>query len=150
MTQVILAHEGTIDKFVGDEVMALFGAPIPQQDHALRAIRVGLEMQAVYQARMKHWQQRGVAAPPIGIGIVTGKMIVGEMGSPQRSDYTVIGRDVNLGARICDVAEGGKILISEATYDQVKDRIKAVPRPGQRFKGVPHDVTVYDMVRLLD
>jgi adenylate cyclase len=149
MTDVILSHEGTIDKFVGDEVMALFGAPIPQEDHALRAVRAGLEMQAVYQTIMTDWQRRGVTAPPIGIGIVTGKIIVGEMGSPQRSDYTVIGRDVNLGARICGVAQGGQIFISEATYDLVKGTVEAMPLPGQQLKGVAHDVTVYHVTRLL-
>jgi adenylate cyclase len=88
MTNVILRHEGTIDKFVGDEVMALFGAPVPQEDHALRAVRVGLDMQVEYQTVSRRWQERGLAAPPIGIGIATGEMTAGEMGSPQRTNYT--------------------------------------------------------------
>jgi class 3 adenylate cyclase/GTP-sensing pleiotropic transcriptional regulator CodY len=151
MTDVVLSHEGTVDKFVGDEVMALFGAPIPQKDHALCAVRVGLAMQAVHQTIMKSWQEREVQAPPIGIGIATGKMIVGEMGGSQRADYTVIGRDANLGARICDMAKGGQVLISEATYDLVKEVVEAIPLPGQQFKGVPHrDVTVYHVTRVLD
>jgi class 3 adenylate cyclase/GTP-sensing pleiotropic transcriptional regulator CodY len=150
MTQIVLSHEGTVDKFIGDEVMALFGAPIPQEDHALRAVRVGLEMQAVYENLMADWRKRGVDAPPIGVGIVTGKMIVGEMGSPQRSDYTVLGRDVNLGARICGVARGGQVLISEPTYDLVKDWVEATSLPGQQFKGVAQDVTVYRIARVLD
>jgi class 3 adenylate cyclase len=150
MTDVVLSHEGTVDKFVGDKVMALFGAPIPQEDHALRAVRVALNMQSVYQAIMGNWWRRGVMAPPIGIGIVTGRMIVGEMGGPQRADYTVMGRDVNLGARICDVAKGGQVLISETTYALVKEAVEAIPLPGQQFKGLADDVTVYQVTAVLD
>jgi adenylate cyclase len=150
MTDVILSYEGTVDKFVGDEVMALFGAPIPQEDHALRAVRVGLAMQEVHHGIMKAWQARGVQAPLIGVGIVTGKMIVGEMGGAQRADYTVIGRDVNLGSRICGAAQGGQVLISEATYELVRGAVEAIPLPPQQFKGVAGDVTVYHVTRLLD
>ncbi len=150
MTDVILAHEGTVDKFVGDEVMALFGAPIPQGDHALRAVRVGLAMQEVHHDIMKAWQARGVQAPLIGVGIVTGKMIVGEMGGAQRADYTVIGRDANLGSRICGAARGGQVLISEATYELVRGAVEAIPLPPQQFKGVAGDVIVYHVTRLLD
>jgi adenylate cyclase len=150
MTDVILGHEGTLDKFVGDEVMALFGAPVPQKDHALRAVRTGLAMQATYQTVMKSWQERGVEAPPIGIGIATGRLIVGEMGGSQRTDYTVIGQAANLGARICGVAKGGQVLISQNTYNLVKEAVEVTPLPNQHFKGVAHDVTVYHVTRVLD
>ena len=150
MTDVILEHEGTLDKFVGDEVMALFGAPIPQEDHALRAVRVGLVMQAAYQTVMKGWQERGVDVPPMGIGIATGRMTVGEMGGSQRADYTVIGRAANLGSRICGMAKGDQVLISQNTYDLVREAIEAIPHPGQKFKGVAQNVTVYEVTRILD
>jgi adenylate cyclase len=149
MTDVILEHEGTLDKFVGDEVMALFGAPIPQGDHALRAVRAGLAMQAKHQAVAKTWHERGLEVPPIGVGIATGRLTVGEMGGSQRADYSVIGRAANLGARICGVAEGGQVLISPNTYDLVKESVEAAPLPGQHFKGVAHDVTVYHVTRVL-
>ena len=89
-------------------------------------------------------------APPIGIGIATGKMTVGEMGGSQRTDYTVIGRAANLGRRICGVAAGGQVLISEATYGLVKEAVEAIPLPGQQFRGVARDVTVYHVTRVLD
>ena len=143
MTDVILANEGTLDKFVGDEVMALFGAPFPQEDHALRAVRVGLEMQKAHQAVREVWREKGMEVPPIGIGIATGELIVGEMGCAQRADYTVIGKAANLGARICSVAQGGEVLISEETYTPIKDYVVAVPRTGLKFKGVERNVTVY-------
>ena len=150
MTDVILEHEGTLDKFVGDGVVALFGAPIPQEDHALRAVKTGLAMQTAYQMVRKSWQERGMGAPPMGVGIATGRMTVGEMGGSQRADYTVIGRAANLGSRICGAAKGGQVLISQNTFDLVSKAIEAVPLPGQHYKGVAYDVTVYHVTRILD
>jgi adenylate cyclase len=149
MTNVVLAHEGTLDKFVGDEVMALFGAPFPQPDHALRAVRVGLAMQVAFREVVARWLARGVEMAGLGVGIATGELIVGEIGFEQRTDYTVIGRAANLGARICAVAQAGQVLISQATFDLVKDWVQVTPIPGLRFKGIGHDVTVYHVTRLL-
>ncbi len=150
MTDVILAHEGTLDKFVGDEVMALFGAPFPQVDHALIAVRVGLEMQQAHQTVMEMWQDRGVKPTPVGIGIATGELIIGEMGCPQRADYTVIGQAANLGARICSAAKAGEVLISQETYNSIQDRIEATPITNLQFKGVNRDITVYRVERILE
>jgi adenylate cyclase len=149
MADIILAYEGTLDKFVGDEVMALFGAPLPQPDHALRAIRTALEMQAAHQEVMKTWEAQGVEASPIGIGIATGELLVGEFGCQKRTDYTVIGRAANLGSRICGVAKGGQVLISQETCDLVKEAVETNPISGLHLKGVAHDVTVYEVLRIL-
>jgi class 3 adenylate cyclase len=88
--------------------------------------------------------------PPMGIGIATGRMTVGEMGGSQRADYTVIGRAANLGSRICGMAKGDQVLISQNTYDLVREAIEAIPLPGQKFKGVAQNVTVYEVTRILD
>jgi adenylate cyclase len=149
MTNVVLGHQGTLDKFVGDEVMALFGAPSAQSDHALRAIETGLAMQAAFAVLMQEWQARGVYVNGLGVGIATGDLIAGEFGCEQRADYTVIGRAANLGARICGAAHAGQVLISPATYDLVKDRVEAAPAPGQHFKGIEHEMTVYHVARVL-
>jgi len=149
MTEVLLSHEGTLDKFVGDEVMALFGAPLPQPDHALRAVRVGLAMQAHHQTVMEKWCDRGVDAAGVGVGIATGEVIVGEIGCERRTDYTIIGRAANLGARICSVAKTGEVLISEATYELTQDQVEVVPIQGMQFKGIDHPVTVYRVIRVL-
>jgi adenylate cyclase len=146
MTDIILSHEGTLDKFVGDEVMALFGAPFPQPDHALRAVRVGLEMQQAHQEVMETWRERGIDPAPIGVGIATGELTVGEMGSSQRTDYTVIGRAANLGARICGVAGPGQVLVSQATHDLIQAAVEAVPITGLQLKGVNKDVTAYHVL----
>ncbi len=150
MTDVILSHEGTLDKFVGDEVMALLGAPFPQPDHALRATRVGLEMQVTHQAVMENWRMRGIEPAPIGVGIATGEMIVGEMGCPQRTDYTVIGQAANLGSRICDVAQAGQVLVSQATYDLIENQVEATPVTCLQLKGVGRPITAYHVTRILE
>ncbi len=150
MTDVILAHEGTLDKFVGDEVMALFSAPFPQTDHALRAVRVGLDMQSVHQEVLKNWQAQGLGEAPIGVGIATGELTVGEMGCARRTDYTVIGRAANLGSRICGAAKAGQVLISQTTHDLIADQIEATPVTGLQLKGVEHDVTAYHVTRVLE
>jgi adenylate cyclase len=143
MAEIIVKHKGTLDKFMGDAVMALFGAPLPMDDHALRAVRVGLEMQEVHRTIMDRWADRGLTAPPLGVGIATGEMIVGEMGSGRHSDYTVLGAPANLGARICGVAKAGQVLVSAETYSQVKDQVEAHPISGMRFKGIAGEVTVF-------
>jgi class 3 adenylate cyclase len=148
MTSVILAHEGTIDKFVGDEVMALFGAPIPQEDHALRAVQVGMALQETYHALQVRWQGRGLPATAIGIGISSGEVIAGEMGGPHRTDYTVMGGPVNLGARICEAVPPGQVWISQRTYDLVGDSLQVQAISGQRYKGVPGPVTVYQVLAI--
>ncbi len=148
MTEVLLSFEGTLDKFVGDEVMALFNAPLPQPDHALRAVRVGLAMQSRYQAVVERWAARGVDAGGIGVGIATGELIVGEIGCERRTDYTVIGKAANLGARICSVAQPGEVLVSEATYELLEGRVAATPVSGMHFKGIDHPVTVYRVHRI--
>jgi len=143
MTRVVLRHDGTLDKFVGDEVMALFGAPVPQADHALRAVRVGLEMVHEHHTVMRAWEGRGVQPVPIGVGIATGELIVGEFGSSIRSDYTVIGHAANLGARICSTALADQVLICEHTYGLVREKVAAEPIEGLHFKGIDEPLTVY-------
>jgi adenylate cyclase len=77
-------------------------------------------------------------------------LTVGEMGGSQRADHTVIGRAANLGARICDVAKGGQVLISQSTCNLVKEAVEVTPLPNQHFKDVAHDATVYHVTRVLD
>jgi adenylate cyclase len=149
MASVVLSNEGTLDKFVGDEVMAFFGAPHPHPDHALRAVRVGLLMQEAHESVMAAWEPKGVAPSPIGVGIATGELIVGEMGSEQRTNYTVLGNAANLGARICGIAKAGQVVVSQATYDLVKDRVEGEPISGLQLKGVSGDITVYHVKRIL-
>jgi class 3 adenylate cyclase/GTP-sensing pleiotropic transcriptional regulator CodY len=148
MTRIVMGNNGTLDKFVADEVMAIFGAPLPMRDHALRAIRTALQMQAVQQELVIRWEQRGYCLPPIGIGINTGEMVVGNIGCEQQMDYTVIGDVVNLASRLCDAAAGHQILITDATYTCVADAIHANKLPKIRVKGKEEPVQIYQVVGL--
>ena len=150
MARVLHAHEGTLDKFIGDEVMALFGAPLPQPDHALRAVRVGLEMQKEHRKLMDEWIARGVKPAALGIGIATGEVIVGEFGYEQRTDYTIIGHTANLGARICGVAKAGQVLVSPETYEIIRDSVEASPISGVQLKGIDSALTVWAVTRIRD
>jgi len=110
MTRVIFEHGGTLDKFMGDAVMAFWGDPIPQPDHALRAVRAALEMRAKTEELVAEWQRQGRQPIAAGIGINTGRVVVGNLGSSAFIDYTVIGDDVNLACRLEQVARAGQIL----------------------------------------
>jgi len=148
MTSIIMEYEGTLDKFMGDEVMALFGAPLPLEDHALRAVRTALEMQGAHKELMAHWEAAGQEAVPIGIGINSGDMIVGQIGSSKFTDYTVIGDNVNLGSRLCGVAKGHQILISEATYQLARHAVKVNKPAPIQVKGRVQPVQTYEVIGL--
>ncbi len=147
MTGLVLAHEGTLDKYIGDSVMCFFNAPERQPDHALRAVRLALEMQCAQAEVMERWKGR-LAIPPIGIGVSTGDTIVGNFGSAKRLEYTVIGNDVNLAARLCGAAAGGQILISHATYELVQACAVAEEMPPKHLKGIGEDVRCWSLTSL--
>jgi len=149
MTEVIDRHEGTVDKFVGDEVVALFGAPMPMEDHARRAVCTALEMQQAHQELMAGWVKAGHEAVPIGIGINTGEMIVGNIGCQRQMDYTAIGDNMNLASRICGVARGGQVLISQATYQLVRQDVVVHELAPVRVKGKAQPVQLYEVVALV-
>ncbi|MDY7091510.1 MAG: adenylate/guanylate cyclase domain-containing protein [Acidobacteriota bacterium] len=127
MTRLVLDEGGTLDKYMGDALMALFGAPVEQPDHALRACHAALQMRAELRLLNARWHQEGLfegrsAEIGIGIGINSGEMAVGNMGSDQVFDYTVIGDNVNLGSRIEGLNKlyGTEILCSEGTVREVE------------------------------
>jgi len=123
MTDKVFRHDGLLDKYIGDAIMAVYGAPIMHPQHARLACRTAVDMMQELRRMQADWKQRGLPGMDIGIGINTGPMVVGNMGSRTRFDYTVIGDAVNLGARIEGLNKqyGTHILISEFTYHQVKD-----------------------------
>ncbi|MHB8918222.1 MAG: CHASE2 domain-containing protein [Desulfocucumaceae bacterium] len=130
MTTVIFKNGGTLDKYMGDGIMAFFGAPIPYPDHAERAVKTGLEMLVELEKLNRTWEDRGEATLGIGVGISTGHVVVGNIGSPERMDYTAIGGDVNLAARLESLTKEFKtrIIISGGTYSQLEK-----DRPGRTF-----------------
>src|SRR5690606_13252914 len=108
MVEVIFKYEGTLDKFVGDEIMALFGAPVGHPDDATRAVRTAIEMMAVLGELNQLRMGRGEPEIKIGIGINTGEVVAGYLGSSKALEYTVIGDTVNTGARLCSLAKAGE------------------------------------------
>jgi adenylate cyclase len=145
MAEVVMEAGGTVDKFVGDEVMALFGAPLPMEDHAVRAVRVAQAMCRRQQALSAEWKSRGWPALEIGVGLNTGPMMVGNIGSERMSNYTVIGAAVNLGARLCGAAGGTQILLSEATAALVQHEIPLRVVEPFVLKGIPEPVPAWEV-----
>jgi adenylate cyclase len=123
MTQEVFRQRGSLDKYIGDAVMAIFGAPVAEPEHPRLACRAALGMMSALRTLQGEWRKEGKPSFEIGIGINTGPMVVGNMGSRTRFDYTVIGDAVNLGSRIESLNKqyGTHILISEFTWRQVKD-----------------------------
>ncbi len=144
MTELVLSHEGTLDKYIGDSVMCFFNAPERQADHALRAVRLALGMQKAHADVSERWRGR-LEMPPIGIGVGTGDTIVGNFGSVKRLEYTVIGNDVNLAARLCSAASGGQTLISETTYRLVEPYVEAQELPPKHLKGIDEEVRCWQL-----
>lgn len=126
MTEIIFEHDGTLDKFIGDAIMAVFGAPIPLEDHAMRAVRAGLDMRNMILT-MDPRREIGVDIKlHVRIGINSGTVIAGDIGSPQRMDYTVIGDTVNAASRIEeDISAPDTVTIGEATWKQVRGKLES-------------------------
>ncbi len=147
MTKVILKNRGTIDKFVGDEIMALFGAPIRMESkvQARLAVKTALEMVAELKNVHALWQAQGRPLLSMGIGINTGEMICGNMGSTEIFAYTVIGDNVNIGARVEALTRKYErdIIITESTYDLVADIVEAEKIDSILVKGKIKPITIY-------
>jgi adenylate cyclase len=143
--KVVFKYGGTLDKFVGDELMCFFGAPSNRHinDHALVAVKTAVEIQAKMRELQEKWQSEKKSLLYIGIGINTGDMVVGNMGSAERMDYTVIGDNVNLGARLCSAAGKGEIIISENTYEKIADQIVAEKLEPISVKGKAKPIQIY-------
>jgi len=137
--QAVEAEEGTLDKFMGDSVMAFFNAPMSQDDHVLRAVRAALNIKQVCEAE----KQTNSVALEFGIGIHCGEALVGNIGTVHFMNYTAVGEAVNLAKRLQEVAEGGQILISGPAYEQVQQHVRARPLGLMTLKGHPHPIEVY-------
>ncbi len=148
--EILFKHNGTLDKFVGDEMMAFFGAPgeIHKNDHALVAVRTAVEIQAKMKELQAAWMNTKKESLSIGVGINSGDMVVGNMGSLERMDYTVIGDNVNLAARLCGAASKNEILISESTYEQVKENVVVDTLEPITVKGKAKPVNIYRVTGL--
>ncbi|MGQ9617728.1 MAG: adenylate/guanylate cyclase domain-containing protein [Candidatus Aminicenantia bacterium] len=145
MTKTVFDYEGTLDKYIGDAIMAIFGAPFPQPDHAWRAVKAGLEM----IKKTEEITKKGIMGRMVRIrvGINSGKVVVGDFGSPMRMEYTCIGDTVNVASRIeSSIAEPGKVVIGESTYRMVKDKFNFEFLGSKRLEGLRKEVKVWEVI----
>ena len=136
LTDVAYQHGGIVDKFVGDLVMVLFGAPMTTGEDAVRAVQCALSMLRV----RRDLNETSKHSLEVGIGLATGSVVAGCMGSDQRLSYTVLGHRVNLASRLCSIAQAGEIIMDEETYTDSKTFIQAEPMPPMQLKGISEAV----------
>ncbi len=146
MTDIILKHQGTIDEFIGDAIFVIFGAPVLRDNDAKRAVACAVEMQLAMSEVNRRCREKGYPEVQQGIGINSGQIVVGNIGSKKRMKYGVVGRNVNLTSRIESYTVGGQIFISESTLDEcgrhllrIDDEMEVMP------KGVKRPITIYEV-----
>ena len=142
MTDLVFSNGGTLDKYLGDGVLAFFGDRIPFEDHAERAVATAFEMLTRVEELRDTWM-RSDEELSIGVGISTGYVTVGNIGSSTRTDYTVVGNHVNVAARLATAAEPGQVLVAERTLAAVQERVDWIPVEDLVMKGVQRPVKVF-------
>jgi adenylate cyclase len=150
-SDAVFACGGTIDKFIGDAVMAFFGAPLEQPDHAERAVAAALKIREGMAAWNTERASRGDAPLEVRIAVNTGEAIVGDIGSERRVDYTVLGNAVNVAARLEEfVAQPGDIVVGPETWAAVKDRFEVAQLGFFALKGLSAQVPLYKVLSARD
>ena len=148
MSDVIIECGGTLDKYIGDAIMAVWGAPVAQADHAIRACRAVVRQQHMLARLHEQWAEEGKPMPSARFGVHSGEMVVGNVGGRQRFDYTVLGDNVNLGARLEPINSqyGTRAMISQATFDQLDGKFVCRELDRIVVKGRTQPVTVYELL----
>ena len=148
MTDIVFKYDGLLDKYIGDAIMAVYGAPLEQDDHAVRACSTALDMVEELKVLQNKWEADGMPRLSVGIGINTGPMVVGNMGSQKRFDYTVMGDSVNLGSRLEGINKqyNTNIIMSQSTYEKTKGKFLCRELDSVRVKGKDLPVNIYELV----
>jgi class 3 adenylate cyclase len=145
MTNIIFTHGGMVDKYVGDAVIGIFGAPYPTQDDSFKAVFTALEMQKRLKQMQRKWKSELNEMITARIAVNTGEVILGNIGSPKRMDYTAIGDPVNVASRLQAIAELGRVVISRSTYNENKGRFRVKNLGKVELKGKKEPVEVYEV-----
>ena len=148
MADVIGEYRGSINEFIGDAILAVFGAPVQQEDHPERAVACALAMQRAMSRVNAELAEHGLPALEMGIGVHTGEVVVGNIGSSKRAKYGVVGSHVNLASRIESYTVGGQVLISESTAAVLGDRLRTRQSFQVLPKGAREAITIYDVCGL--
>lgn len=150
MCEIIFAHGGYVDKFIGDCVMAVFSAPYQTPDDARNAVASAVQQQHKIIELSERWTAEGRRPFTVGMGINTGEVVMGNLGASSRMNYTVIGDDVNVAARLYNVALGGQIIISETTYARCRDLVEVEALEPVSVKGKSRPIAIYSVKGLKD
>ena len=146
MSKIIGQYKGTINEFIGDAILTFFGAPVKYGDSPARAVACALAMQLAMEDVNRKNKEKGLPHLYMGIGINTGDVIVGNIGSKDRAKYGVVGHNINLASRVEGATIGGQILITPSTYEKVKDLLIVRSVRSVRFKGVEEKIDLYDVI----
>jgi class 3 adenylate cyclase/ActR/RegA family two-component response regulator len=145
MTEIIMKYGGTIDEFIGDAILVIFGAPMAHADHAARAVACAIEMQLAMESVNEHNRNAGLPRIEMGIGINTGEVVVGNIGSDRRAKYGVVGRSVNMASRIEALTIGGQVLVSETTMSELGGAARVNGVLEVSPKGAKEPLRVFDI-----
>ena len=143
---VVFRHEGTVDKFMGDEIMVIWGAPVAHPDDPSRAVRAALEIRSELQAFNRVRAAKGKPDIHVGIGINSGSLVAGYIGSSQTMSYSVIGDTVNTASRLCAAAQGGQIIVSQDTFEQMNGLFEAEEFEPLHAKGKFNPIRVFNII----
>lgn len=146
MVEVIFQYGGTLDKFVGDEIIALFGAPISIEEAPVKAVYCALEMQKALREFNRTRAAENHEPIRVGIGINTGLVVTGYIGSSKALQYTAIGDAMNVASRLCSAAKAGEIIVSESTMRKVADRVEAISLPPIEAKGKRERLRIFNVI----
>ncbi|MHC1724987.1 MAG: CHASE2 domain-containing protein [Syntrophobacteraceae bacterium] len=148
MTAIILSHSGTLDKFIGDAIMGVWGAPVTMNDHSFRACKGALEMQALMPQLQASWRRRGLPSLSARVGLHSGRVLAGNVGSAERFSYTVMGDTVNVASRLEGLNKfyGTQILLSDSTYEKIAGRFMVREIDQVRVKGRQQPLTIYELL----
>jgi class 3 adenylate cyclase len=141
----VMKHGGSVDNFIGDAMMAVFGIPVAKPDDSARAVACAVEMQNSMDYVNAEIQNRGLPELSMGIGLSTGEVVAGNIGSEARVKYSVIGKNVNLAARIEGVASGGQIFASDSTYKEISSIVQTAGHLNVKLKGLSKPVMIYEI-----
>lgn len=148
VADVVASWSGTLDKFIGDAAMALFGGPVPHESPNLSAISAALEIQKNFEQLCNHWQSQCELFSQIGlgIGISRGPMYLGDVGSGRRLDYTVVGADVNIAQRLASETTAGQILITQSVYNDVVGKCSIQEEEMRTLRGLEKTIRLYSII----
>jgi adenylate cyclase len=135
MVEIVFQHGGTLDKFIGDALLAVWGAPEPRPDDTIRAVAAAVAMRRSLAELNTRWRGEGKPVLTAGMGLHAGEVFAGTIGSARRLEYTVIGDVVNVASRLCDAAEPGEILITDTVKAGLEPGITTVPRTNLEIRG---------------